>query len=172
MEGEAGVLQQRVHVLAVQRRRPDAQERVALDQPEQGEAAGRGAQHADHPRPQAGRQAAAEHRDRTAANRQDQAPQQDRALVVAPGSADLVDQRLQAVAVGGDVLHREIVHHRAGDQAGIGRGERDQLAEREGRCGLHQPCVARGGAPQRQRRLREAERHAERQREMPHLRGW
>ena len=62
MEREAGVLQQRVHVAAVDRRRPHALQRIGRGQREQQEA-GRGeAQHADDAGAQRGRQRAAERR--------------------------------------------------------------------------------------------------------------
>ena len=104
--------------------------------------------------------------DRAAAQRQDQAPQQDGALVVPPGAGDLVDQRLQAVGVLHDVGDREVVHHRAPDQAAIGGRQRDELADGQRRRRLHQPGVARVGAQQRQHRLRAGEDHGQRQGEM------
>ena len=104
--------------------------------------------------------------DRAAAQREDQAPQQDGALVVPPGAGDLVDQRLQAVGVLHHVGDGEVVHHRAPDQAAIGGRQRDELADRERRRGLHQPGVARVRTQQRQHRLRAGEDNGKRQGEV------
>ena len=86
--------------------------------------------------------------------------------MVAPGAGDLVDQRRQAVGVLHHVGNREVVHHGAPNQAAIGGRQRDELADRQSRRGLHQPRIASVGAEQRQHRLRAGDDHGERQREV------
>ena len=117
MHREAGILQQRIDVVPLQRRRPHPGERVGRGQREEQEASGDDAQHADDPGAQRGWQIAAEGGDRGAAPRQDQAPQQHRSFVISPGAGDLVDQRLCRGGVLRHVEHREVVGHRAPDQA-------------------------------------------------------
>ncbi len=104
---EPGILQQRVDVLPVHRRRPDAQERVGRGEREQQEP-GRGERRARRSPAPAAPKGRPEPKAATAPPQRARisAPEQDRALVVPPGAGDPVDQRLQAVAVLRDVEHR------------------------------------------------------------------
>ena len=143
---EAGILQQRVHSLAVHWRRPDAVEGVRGGQAEQLEAGCGATEHGNHARAQPGRQVAAERRDGAPAQREDQAPEQDRALVVAPDPGDLVEQRLRDGAVLGDVLHREIVGDRRLRQAQEADRERPPAGRARGQ-GRSPSAGSRVGAP-------------------------
>ena len=69
--------------------------------------------------------------------------------MVAPGAGDFVQQRLEAVAILGDVEHGEIVHHAAPHETAIGGGERDELAHRDGGSGSHEAQIAAVGAIER-----------------------
>ena len=171
MEGEPRVLQQRVHVMAVDRRHRQPLERVGSQQGEQQEPGGRRPQHADHPRPQRARQIAAEPGDRPAAQRQDQRPEDDGAFVVPPGAGDLIDQRLHAVAVLRHVQHGEIVRHMGPDQAERRRRQCQQLPRRQSRRRRDQPLVAPLRAPYRQDRLRKRKCTSQRQCKMAQLRN-
>ena len=150
MESEAGVLQQRVHVAAVHRRRPEAGERVAGEQAEQQEARPRcrRARRSRGPgEPRVGRArtpaTAPPHTPRI------RRPKQNGALVVPPGAGDLVEQRLQRVAVLGDVEDRKVVGRRWPRR---GRRRRrpgpSSCADGERGGGGHEPGIAAMGAPQ------------------------
>ena len=151
MEGEAGVLQQRIESAAVGGRRHEARERVRGEQHETQEAGGNGALDGEHARPEPRRQVAAEAGDRGAEQRQDQRPQQHGTLVVPPDAADLVEQRLGRVGVAGDVLHREV-------GTDVGPGQRRE-------CARHGGELDRGRGPrQRHPRAAAARRAGHRQR--------
>jgi len=79
----------------IERRLHNAQERIRRDQDEEIERDRDPRLHAEHVGLEARRQIAAEERDHRAEHAEDQDPQQHRAFVVAPHSADLVDQGLR-----------------------------------------------------------------------------
>ncbi len=161
MEGEAGVLQQRVQVVAVQRRREDALEGIGGEEGKGQEADRDHGLDRQHPRLEPRGQVAAEGRHRAAEQRQDQDPQQHGALVVPPDAGDLVEQRLGRVGVLDHVDQREV-----GDDVGLGqRPEGDRHAEQLHQRGRprkrHQPGMALLGAVERQHGLNH--RHQQRQ---------
>ena len=153
MNGERGVLQQRVHALALHRRRPDAGEGIGGGYRKEKKPGGDRAEHADHPGAERARQVAPESGDGAAAKRQHQAPEEDRAVVVPPRPGDPVEERRLALAIGGHVADREVGGDVAPDKGGECRPDGDQLAERQARRSGHQPPLARLGADQRQHRL-------------------
>ena len=63
MNGEAGVLQDRIEIASLERRLEDAQERVRRDQDEQQECDGNPGLHGQHIGLEPGRQVSAEQRD-------------------------------------------------------------------------------------------------------------
>ena len=136
MDGEADVLQDRVEVAALDRRRRQPRERIRGRQDEEQEGRADPALHRQHGGAQARRQIAAEHRDQRAEEGEDQHPEQHRALVVPPGAGDLVEQRLQRVRILPDVCDREIgLHvgdrqHREGERDQRETGDRDRPADR------------------------------------------
>jgi len=166
MEGEAGVLQQRVQARAVQRRRPDSLKRIGG---EQGEGEETGPDHrldGEHAGLEGLPQTAAEHRHHRAEQREYQQPQQQRALVVPPHAGQAVEQRLQRMGVLRDRRDREV-----GDDIGPGeRGERDcgedELPERRMPGEVHQCRLLPGGAVERQCRLQQREAQRQREREI------
>ncbi len=82
MEGEAGVLQQRIEAVAVGRRGKDALEGIRGEQQEGKETDADQRLNGEHAAAQSVGQAGAEDRDRRAEQREDQRPQQHRALVI------------------------------------------------------------------------------------------
>ena len=95
MEGETGVLQQRVQACAVQRRRPDALKGVGGEQREGEEARPDHRLDGQHAGLEGLPQAAAEHCHHCAEQREYQKPEQQRALMVPPHAGQSVEQRLQ-----------------------------------------------------------------------------
>ena len=163
MEGQAGILEQRVQALALDGRRIEPQERVRgqddkcqktdADQP----------LHRQHPRAQGRRQVTAERRDHQAVDGEDQHPKDHRALVVSPHTGNLVEHRLQRVGILGDVRDREVGNDERPGQAPEGQGNEHELTGRRGPPQLHQPRIAALRTDQRQRSLdyRQAERENE-----------
>jgi hypothetical protein len=169
MEGEAGILQQRVEAVAVGRRRHEAEERVRGEQNEGEEGDADQSLHRERPGAQRGRQVDAEGGERRAEQRQDQHPEQHRALVVAPDAAHLVDHRLGRVRILGDQSHREIRHDERPGQ----RHEGDQHEQELGECRRprqrHQARLAARCAHERQRALHDGDEERQHQRELADL---
>ena len=170
MEGEAGVLQQRVQARAVERRRPDARKRVGGEQREGEEARAEHRLDGKHARLERLAQAAAEHRNHRAEQRQDQHPEQQRSFVVSPHPGKAVEQRLERMGV---LRHRR--DRKVGRDIGPGeRAERDcgeeELAERRVAGEFHQRRLAPGGSVERQCRLQQGEAQCQREREMSEFR--
>ena len=91
--------------------------------------------------------------------------------MIPPGARDLVNHRLQGMGVLGDVQHREIVDHRAPDQAAIGSPQSNQLPVRQRRRGRHKSGVAGLRAPERQNHLHGGESDGQRQGKMAEFRN-
>ena len=142
MEGEAGILQQRIEAVAVERRGRDALEGIRGEQQEGEEADADQRLDREHAAAQGVGQVGAEDRDRGAEQRQDQRPQQHRALVVAPHARDFVDQRLGRMRVGDDVGDGEVGRHVGLGQRAEGQDHQERLGERRGAAERHQPRIA------------------------------
>ena len=122
MNGEAEVLQDRVHAVAVERRGHLAQEWVRGEEDEGEEAGTDHALDGENAGAQVRRQSGAEPRHRRPEQREDQHPQHHRAFVVRPDAGDLVEERLGGVAVLDDGCQRKI-----GSDVGVGeRHERQR----------------------------------------------
>jgi hypothetical protein len=93
VHGEADVLQHRVEVAPLDRRRHQAQERVRGEQDEQIERACDPGLHRQHMGAQRQRQVVAERGDQAAEQRQDRHPKQHRSFVVTPDAGNFVEQR-------------------------------------------------------------------------------
>ncbi len=136
MDGEAEILQHRVEIAALDRRRIEPDERIGRRQDEQEEGGADGALHGQHIGSQRRRKVGAEDGDQRAEEGQDQHPEQHRAFVIAPGSGDLVDQRLQRMRVLPDARHREIgacigdCQRRERERGERKAGHRDRTADR------------------------------------------
>ena len=149
MERETGVLQKRVQILTVERRRFEPQERVGCEQDEGEKRHCDRGLHRQHPGAQGRRQAFAKPGRHRAEQCQDQHPKQQRAFVIPPNPSDLVDHRFQGVGVVDHQTEREIRGHK-----GIGqRPETDRGQHELRRCGgighRHPARSALGGANHR-----------------------
>ncbi len=165
MEGEARVLQERVEVVAVQRRVGQPQERVRGEQQEHQERDRDAGLHAQHQRLEALWQRPAPDRHGGPEDRQDQHPQQQRALVVPPDARDLVDHRLGGMRVGGHQLDREIRGHEGPGQRPEGQRHQPRLPQRRRTGHGHPVRPALSGADERndhlQRRQHEGQDHGQ-----------
>ena len=163
MEGEAGILQQRVEPVAVGRHRDEPEKRVGGEQDEGQECDADPTLDRQHPGAQARRQVGPEDRHHGAEQGQDQHPEHHRTLVIAPNAGYLVEQRFRRMGILGDVLDREIGHHIEVRKAGKGDGEEGELPDRRHRPDRHEPRVIAPGAPKRQRALGDRQRQGEQQ---------
>ena len=169
VDREAGILQQRVEVVALQRRRDHAAERVRGRDDEQHEHRGDQALHAQRVGAQPRRHGIPRHRHAGAEQGEDQDPEEHRALVVPPDAGDLVDQRLLGVRVLDDVLDREIRGDIRPGQRREGEEHAGEGAERRLRGGLAERRVARARRPDGHHRLDDGDREREREGEMAGL---
>ena len=128
MEHHARILQQRIQVAAVGRRRKQAVERVRREQHEEQEAEADEAHDAEHARDHLVGQMAAPQRDRDRPPAEHQHPQQHRAFVRAPGRGEPVVERQLRVGVGRDVQHREVVARRTTTRGSRRRTRRTRTA--------------------------------------------
>ena len=108
MDREAGILQDRIEVAALERRVGEARERIRCCEDEQQERRTDPALHAECAGAQCLRHDAREQRDRGPAERQDENPQKHRAFVISPNATDFVDERLCRMRILVDVCEREI----------------------------------------------------------------
>ena len=161
MKREARVLQQRVQVATVDRRRIEALERVGRKQDEGEEGDRDHRLHRQRSGAQARRQIAAECGDRGAEHGKDQHPHEHRSLVIAPHARDLVEHRLGRVAVLINVGQRKVGSDVGVGQAGEGDRKEERLSLRRRPRQRHQRRVVAVRAPERHDCLRQ--RHAERQ---------
>jgi hypothetical protein len=170
VEHHAWILQQRVQVAAVRRRRQQSLEGVGGEQHEAQEADAHQAHHAEDARREILRQAAAEHGNGEHPARQHQYPQQQRALMAAPSRGNAIGGGQLGIGVGGDVHHREIVAVERPRQATEGDGDEDELALRRGASDRHQAGYPLCCAVERQRALRQCQGEREDQREISEFR--
>ena len=166
VEGEAGVLQQRVETLALGRRRGKPDERVGGEQDKGEESRRHQPMHGEHPCPERRGEVATEARDHGAEEGQDQHPQHHRALVVRPDAGNLVDQRLQRVGVAGDERDREVRDREGVDEREEGGGHQAELEQRRRLCDRHHRRIASGRADHRHRPLDQGQQEGEDEREM------
>jgi len=169
MEGEAGILQERVQVAAVRGRGMHPEKRVGREQDEGQEADANQPLDPEHPRLQGRRQVLPEPGDHRSEQRQDQNPEQHRALVVAPDARHLVEQRLRRMAVLDDVEDRKVRRHIGVHQGQKGEEDQAELSARRGAAGGHQPRMARRRPPERQGRLQDRDQQRQHQGEMAKL---
>ena len=92
MEGEAGVLQDRIEIAALERRIDDAQERIRGGENEQLEGGRDPGLHRERVGFELHRQIAAEGGDQRAEQRQDKHPQHHGAFVVSPDAGEAIHQ--------------------------------------------------------------------------------
>ena len=150
MDGEPDILQHRIEVAALARRRIEPVERIGRQQDEQ---------RRRRPRSRPGRPArwlSASPADclpnmATSAEEegQDQHPQQHRAFVVAPDAGELVDQRDLRMRILPDVLRRKNPTSHGVGQRREGEGDNGKEQDGADRADLHQRPVATPGAENR-----------------------
>ncbi len=169
MDGEAGILQNRIQVAALERRIDDAQERVRSGENEQIEGNRNQGLHAQHVGAQTGRQIAAEQRDQSSEHAEDEDPQQHRALMVSPHAGDLVDQRLGGVRILEHIDHGEIRPHVAGHQRAEGDGKEAELRNSSGTSNGHEHGIILVRANGRHAGLNERHYQREHERVMAEL---
>ena len=166
MHGEAEILQDRVEVLPLDRRRVEAEERVGGDEDEDEEGARDPGLDAEDVRPQRVGQVAGEERHQGAEEGEDEHPQHHRAFVVSPYARELVEERHHRVRVLPDVEHREVGAHIGQGEDGEGAGDEREGGEGGDRGDAHQRGVAAARAEDRQARLQQRGGERQDQREM------
>ena len=114
MNRQARVLQQRIQVIAVERRGLDSREGVGGKEGQSKKRRRKRALNAEDARLEFRRQAVSKPRNRNAEQSQNQYPEEQRALVVAPDSRDFVQKRFGRMRVPGDKLYRKIRNHECG----------------------------------------------------------
>ena len=171
MERQAGVLQQRVEILAVERRLGQPQERVRGEDDETQKRHPDHRLNAQHPRLESGRKPCPEPRRRRTKTRQDQHPQEHRAFVIAPDTRHLVKQRLQGVRVKHHQAQRKIRCDKGIGERREGKAQTQELGRR-GRRGHRHPAAPSLLRPdQRNHRLQRGNRHRKDQGEMAEFRN-
>ena len=167
VEGEAGVLEQRVEVVAVEGRvrQPDEGVRGQEDEGEEGDGDRR--LHGEDAGLEGGRQVLAPPGDHGAEEGEDQHPQHHRALVVPPGAGDLVEQRLHRVGVEGDEADREVRGDEGPHQREEGEGGQRELHRGGGDGDAHPVRPAAVGADEGHDHLHDGDEEGEDEGEVP-----
>ena len=163
MEGEAGILEQRVKSPAHERRWVEPLERVGGEQKEGEETQRKRGLRGEAEAQRALVDVAFEQSDNRPGNRQHGHPQQHRAFVIAPCPGELVQPRLGGVAVLGDQQHTQVGAQEKGDQRGEGGERQHPLRDRYPADRDDRPALLAAG-PERQRKLQRRQRRGEPQR--------
>ncbi len=166
MQDHAPVLQQRIQVITVRRRRDEPRKGVRGGEQEGEEAHRDQAHDAEHTRHHVFRQVAREYRHRRAPETEDQYPQQHRTLVRAPGRGDAIYLRQTRVGVARHVQHGKIVGKEGPRQTAERQRDEDELCLRGRTRHRHQGAVATLRADQRQHRLHQRQQQPKNQCEM------
>lgn len=145
MHREADVLQERVKVLTIGRRREDPLERVGGKQHETEKAYADPCLNRERTRPQSFRGIGSEGRHARPEDRQDQDPQQKRSFVAAPGPRDPEQQRLERMRILDDVQDREIADHERSHQRGKGDTREKKLRQGGRMGGAHPKAISPRG---------------------------
>ena len=166
MEGETGVLQDRVDAVAVERSWVEALERVRREHDEGEEAEADHALHGKRVGLESRRQVAAIDRQRRSEQRQDQHPEQHRAFVVRPYAGDFVEEGLRRVRVGGHDADREVRRDEGPDQRCECGDDAGGLCKRGLSRVIHQRRLAPPRADQRYDRLGQRDREGQQEGEV------
>ena len=169
MDREPDVLEDRVQVLALERRRLEAGEGVRGQKDEEQEGGADPALHGEDAGAERARQVRPEAGDERAEEGEDQHPQKHRAFVVAPHAGDLEEQRLRGIAVLVDVLDREVGGHVRRDERAEGDRHEAEADDRRRSRHCDEALVAPADAKQRHARLDEHQRQREHQRVVAEL---
>jgi hypothetical protein len=117
MEGEAGILQQRIEALPVWRGGVEARERVGGEQQEGVETERNRRLCTQRRHMRLALQGPLQQRDQRARQPHHRDPQQHRTFVIAPGAREFIEPRLGAVAVHRDQQHRHVGAQEQRDEA-------------------------------------------------------
>ena len=167
---ESRVLQQRIEVGTVERRRRQSHERVRRQQREQQESSRQQTEDADDTSSKGIREIVAEATDRDGPCRQQQDPKQQRPLVSGPHSRYLVHGRQGQLRVIRDVGNRKITLQKCPHEAAEGTCNEDKLPVRCNSAHSHHRGIISMRTDERQNRLTHGQRQCEDQRKMPDLR--
>ena len=137
MDHQTRVLQQRVQIAPVHRRRQQTIERIGCEQHEQQEAGGDQTHHTDHARHHLLRQMAAECGDRNRPHGKDERPQQQRTFVTAPQRRHAILNRQLRIGMFRNIQYGKIVTHEGVHQTANGDENDDELADRQCACRAH-----------------------------------
>ena len=163
MDREAGVLQDRIEVAALPRRRRDARERIGGEQNEKKKGRAEQPLHGERVGAQPVGHCVGENRDQRAAKRENEHPQKHRAFVVSPHAGDFIDERLQRMGILDHVDEREVGNDMRIGQRAIGERDEQELRDRRGARDAHQRGVVQASADEGNGELRQ--RQGERQNE-------
>ena len=169
MNGEAEILQHGIQLPAFDRGGHEAREWIRSCQDEKEEDRADQALHGQNIGFQRGRKICAEAGDQGAEKGQDQYPQEHGALVIAPGSGDPVEKRLQRMRIFPNADDREIGSHIGRDQGDEGQRRHGKSRHRDGAADRHHAGVARPCAQQRQHGLHQRQREGENECEMTYF---
>jgi hypothetical protein len=161
MEGERGILQDRVEPLPVERCGIEPRKRIRRQDDEEQERRRDRALHGEHIGLELSRQIGAVGRDRRPEQREDQHPQHHGAFMVPPHAGDLVDHRLGRVGVAPDILDREVGRYIGHGQRGEGDGGEEELELRGGDGDGGKLRIAGAHADERQHGLHDGDAKGE-----------
>ncbi len=169
VDGEPDILQDRVEIAPLDRRRIEPGKRVRGHQNKQKERHANHALDRQHGGLQGRGQIAPERGDESAEQRQDQHPQQHRALVIAPCAGDLVEHRLLRMRVLEHVDDGKIRHHVGRDQHRESQTRHRETGDGDRPADSHQAGIAGACAQERQRHLDQRQRECQHEGEMSGL---
>ena len=164
MKGEAGILQDRIEVAALERGVRDTQKRIGSRENEKLKGGSDPGLHRKRVCLQLYRQVVAESGDQRAEEGEDQNPQHHGAFVVPPDAGQTVHQRHRRIRILVDVEHREIGADIGGGERGERQRDEGELGQRRRRRDAHERRVPGAGADDRHHPLdqRQAERQHQR----------
>ena len=169
MDREAGVLQNRIEVSALEGRGREPLERVRGQENEGEKGQTDQALNGERVGAKLHRQRAAKQSDERAEDRQNENPQEHRAFVVPPDAGDLVDRGHRHVRILGDVENGKVRGQVRVDERGEGDRDQRELDQRGVAPDGHEPDVPDPRAPERDDRLGEGGGEREHEGEMADL---
>ncbi len=169
MEGEAGILQQRVETVPLRRRHIEPREGVGGEQQKSEESERNQSLRADSGGQRPCRQPTLEQRHRSPRQRQDCHPEQHRSFVIAPRARDPVDRRQSRRAIFGHQLHRQIGVPEDQQQRGKGGRRHQRLHDRDRPHCADQRLSTLGQRPEPHQRLQQRQGGGDPQRGKPCL---
>lgn len=167
MEGETGILEERVQVRAVRRHARQSRKRVRGEHSERQKTHANYSLHTKNTGAQTIGQCSTKDRDGGAQYRENQYPQHKRAFVIAPDPSEFINQWLCRMAVLVDVQDTEIRGDIRPRQRRKRNGHKPGLGKAGDRRGAHQGKVMAMAADKARRRLAQRHDEGENEGEMP-----